>query len=209
MAGGVAVPMELAEARAAALRGPGSSLEHSLVSARAVVEAVCAALKLGVNDSTLAVRAAEVYDLGMVLVPETIYGAARSLSDAEKHDVEAHCAAGHSVLAGSDPQLAQVVLCHHERYNGSGYPQGLIGTDIPMAARVLAVADAFCSMVSARPHRPAFRVSEAIARIGASSGVDFDPACVDALVSAVPDLVGVQVVSLPPRADGGIGEAVR
>jgi hypothetical protein len=85
-------------------------------------------------------------------------------------------------LAGA----AGIVLTHHERYDGTGYPQGLVGDEIPIGARVFAVADALDAMTSGRPHRPALSSSAAREEIQRESGRHFDPRVVQAFLS-IPD----------------------
>ncbi|MCP4247401.1 MAG: HD domain-containing protein, partial [bacterium] len=80
-------------------------------------------------------------------------------------------------------QLADIVLYHHERYDGAGYPTGLAGNRIPIESRLLAVADAYTAMTSPRPYRSAFSHHEAVQRICEAAGTQFDPAVVDAFLS--------------------------
>lgn len=79
------------------------------------------------------------------------------------------------------------ILHHHERYDGKGYPEGLRGKEIPLGARILAVADAFEAMTSERPYRPALSYEAAMAELKAGKGTQFDPAVVDALLAVLND----------------------
>ena len=81
--------------------------------------------------------------------------------------------------------VRDLILCHHERWDGSGYPQGIAGEAIPLGSRVLAAVDAFESMTAGRPYRPARRRDEAIAELRREAGVQFDPAVVEALIKVL------------------------
>ena len=77
-------------------------------------------------------------------------------------------------------EAVDIVRSHHERFDGAGYPRGLSGEEIPLAARIFAIADSFDAMTSDRPYRSALSADEAVAEILGGSGTQFDPACVDA-----------------------------
>jgi HD-GYP domain-containing protein (c-di-GMP phosphodiesterase class II) len=77
-------------------------------------------------------------------------------------------------------EAVEIVRSHHERYDGGGYPRGLEGEEIPLAARIFAIADSFDAMTSDRPYRSALSMDEAVAEIRAGSGTQFDPMCVEA-----------------------------
>jgi HD-GYP domain-containing protein (c-di-GMP phosphodiesterase class II) len=89
------------------------------------------------------------------------------------------------VRGAVDPDVGDVVRAHHERWDGGGYPYGLIKEEIPLAARLVAVADAFQAMLEDRPYRPALTKAQALEELSACAGGQFDPACVVALVSVV------------------------
>jgi two-component system response regulator RpfG len=99
-----------------------------------------------------------------------------------------HPEIGHSLLAGSGmPFLelaAKIALNHHERYDGSGYPNGLAGDAIPIEARIVAVADVFDALISEQPYKHAWEIDAALAHLYAQRGRLFDPQCVQVLVSA-------------------------
>ena len=78
--------------------------------------------------------------------------------------------------------VRELILSHHERWDGSGYPQGIAGEEIPLGSRVLAVVDAWESMIAGRPYRPPRRRDDAIAELRREAGRQFDPAAVDALI---------------------------
>lgn len=135
--------------------------------------------------------ASGLHDLGNLLLPPGLLMQARALSDREQEGMREHVAAGLKLLKPSQEQAkdsamlalaAQIISAHHEHYDGSGYPCGLRGEEIPLAARVVAVADAFTAMLSSRPHRPALNREEAVQAIVAASGTQFDPLVVEAFV---------------------------
>ncbi|RYF59313.1 MAG: two-component system response regulator, partial [Comamonadaceae bacterium] len=82
--------------------------------------------------------------------------------------------------------------CHHEKWDGSGYPGGLMGEEIPISARIVAVADVFDALTSRRPYKHAWPVDEALAHIRAQSGLHFDPALVDVLDRSLPRILEIK-----------------
>ena len=97
-----------------------------------------------------------------------------------------HPLIGHELLSDSQNRFirtsAVIALRHHERYDGSGYPDGLAGEAIPLPARIVTVADVFDALISPRPYKPAWSIDEALAYLREERGRLFDPACVDALL---------------------------
>jgi len=145
------------------------------------VARLCAALaaELGLDPEVRdgLVTAARVHDVGKVAVPAEVLAKPARLTVWEFDLVRQHAAAGHEILAGIpfDWPVADVVLQHHERLDGSGYPRGLGGGDILREARVLAVADVVEAMSSHRPYRPALGLEAALAEIEAGAGSRYDP----------------------------------
>jgi ribonuclease P protein subunit RPR2 len=124
-----------------------------------------------------------LHDVGKIAVPEQVLEKSGALTPAEWEVVKTHPTVGAQMLA--DVTLLQgqgldVVRHHHERWDGSGYPSGLAGNDIPLGARIFALADALDAMTSDRPYRPALEWEHAIDEILASSGSQFDPQVVKA-----------------------------
>jgi GAF domain-containing protein len=157
--------------------------------------AVATGRRLGLDDRQLATLelAALFHDLGHVGVPEAALGKDGALTAEEWAMVRRHPLLGVAILRRV-PRLeavAPVILQHHERYDGQGYPAGLLGDDTSPLAQVLAVADAYEAMTSARPHRAALSRSEAVAELRKNSGTQFAPRAVEALLAAV--AVGVSV----------------
>lgn len=120
-------------------------------------------------------RAAALHDIGKVEVPTEIIEKPGPLSDSEYTAVKGHSSAGAELLACLGDDTAAIVRHHHERFDGSGYPDGLAGEEIPLGARIVAVADTFDAITSARPYRPAKRRRQALALVAAEAGTQLDP----------------------------------
>ncbi len=128
-----------------------------------------------------------LHDVGKIGVPDRILRKPGRLTDEEYEIVRQHSAVGDAIIAAI-PDLAEIrsiVLSHHERYDGSGYPSELCGDKIPLMARILAVADSYSAMVTDRPYRKARTKEAAIAELLACRGTQFDPECVDAFIGVL------------------------
>ena len=124
-----------------------------------------------------------VHDIGKMNVPAEILSKPGQLSDLEFGLIKTHAQVGHDILNGTIEfpwPVAQIVLQHHERMDGSGYPQGLSGDGIVLEARILAVADVVEAMASHRPYRPPRGIDKALEEISQNKGVLYDPEVVDA-----------------------------
>jgi response regulator RpfG family c-di-GMP phosphodiesterase len=148
------------------------------------------ARQLGVAASrALTLRgAAKLHDFGKVAIPDRILLKPGPLTAAERCVVERHTVVGHELLRDSGSELldiaAVIALSHHERWDGSGYPQGLGRDEIPLEARIATLADVFDSLTRERPYRPAVKVAHALQLVRAGRGVQFDPDVVDAFFAA-------------------------
>ena len=134
--------------------------------------------------------AAMLHDIGNLAVPEHILSKAGRLSDEEYCRLKVHPRVGAEIIR-SVPfpyPVASLVLAHHERWDGRGYPEGVKGGDIPVGARILAVADCFTAMLSGRPHRPARTYAEAIATLRENGGSALDPTLVERFIEILPDV---------------------
>ena len=134
--------------------------------------------------------AGDLHDVGKIGIPDSVLNKPGTLTLAELELMEGHPAAGARILEPliDDPLVLGVVRWHHERWDGHGYPDGLAGDRIPLAARVLAVADTLDAMTSARAYRDALPWDAAVAEIRRCSGTQFDPAVVAAFEAALPVL---------------------
>ncbi|MCA1714479.1 MAG: two-component system response regulator [Gammaproteobacteria bacterium] len=130
--------------------------------------------------------AAPLHDLGKIAIPDEILLKPGPLNEAELKVMRRHPRIGYQLLNDSQNRsiqlAAMIALRHHERYDGSGYPDGLRGDAIPIEARIAAVADVLDALISPRPYKPAWPLEEALAYVRENSGVLFDPRCVEALL---------------------------
>jgi PAS domain S-box-containing protein/putative nucleotidyltransferase with HDIG domain len=136
-------------------------------------------------DRTEGLRVASlIHDIGKMVVPAEILNKPGKISDQEMNLIRAHPQASYDILAEINFPwpVAQIALQHHERLNGSGYPQGLQGSDILQEAKILAVADVVEAMSSHRPYRPGLGIDKALEEISRHKGVLYDPAVVDICV---------------------------
>ncbi len=122
-----------------------------------------------------------LHDIGKVAIPDRILYKPGALSDEERVLMNRHSVIGSEILSGIEflDEAAQVVRSHHERWDGSGYPDGLRGDQIPLAARVFAVADVLDALTTDRPYRPCSPLGQARATIRAGAGSQFDPRVIE------------------------------
>jgi len=141
--------------------------------------------------------AATVHDVGMTMVGDDALDRAGTLTPEERERMERHAVLGAELLKPLEAvgAVREVVLSHHEWWDGSGYPRRLAGTDIPVGARVLAVVDAFKSMTLGRAHRGPLSPAEARIEIESLKGRQFDPEVVEAFERALPRLEQQQAES--------------
>lgn len=132
--------------------------------------------------------AALLHDVGMLGVPDTVLLKPSRLNDIELAAVRKHPEYGHKLIAGTTHvEIADAVRSHHEAFDGSGYPDGLVGDDIPLFGRIIHAADAFVAMQADRPDRPGLPMAAVVRRMQRQSGTEFDPAVLrvlDILVNA-------------------------
>lgn len=145
--------------------------------------AVRAALELGLENVSRVHHASVLHDVGKLCVPRSILRKPGRLSEAEWRVMHRHPRMGADLLMGVGGlgPVRAVILAHHERFDGGGYPLGLAGTEIPVEARLICVVDAYDAMTSERPYRGAMSHAEAIERLKLGAGTQFDPAMVEAV----------------------------
>jgi cyclic di-GMP phosphodiesterase len=189
---------ELRRAYAETVTRLGRAMEYHDLETGEHVERVAAsagaiAVAIGLDaEFTERLRlAAPLHDIGKIAIPEAILRKPGPLSPAERREMERHTDVGHALLAGSGNELldlaATVAWTHHEAWDGSGYPRGLAGEEIPLAGRIVAVADVFDALTSDRPYRRAWSTEDAVAFFLMQRGCMFDPELVDALLQVRED----------------------
>jgi putative two-component system response regulator len=157
--------------------------EHAQ-SVRDLSLAIAEQMHLAQGDIEMLSCAALVYDIGMLSVPQRVLTMPASLPSRWRSVVNGHVDVGAAILGGGTRPLLRtaeaVARSHHERYDGSGYPDGVGGEEIPLLARIVAVADTYVALTSERPHRIEFTSPHAIAQIRGEREKAFDPNVVDA-----------------------------
>jgi len=152
---------------------------------------VALARHMGVDDEYLvkAIEAASLlHDMGKLAVPEQILNKPGKLTPAEFDVMKTHSSVGADILAAIEfpYPVVPIVRHHHENWDGTGYPDGLGGTEIPIGARILAVVDCFDALTSDRPYRSKLTIREAVAILRERRGTMYDPLVVDAFVQLYP-----------------------
>ncbi len=158
--------------------------EKHTMRLRAIVTRLAKALDLSravIDDLALL---AALHDIGKIAIPDDILNKPGPLTEEEWTIMKRHPEIGYRI-ARTSPELvsiAEYILSHHERWDGKGYPRGLVGENIPLPARLLSVADAFDAMTSDRPYRKAMSAQQALAELERNAGTQFDPDVVAAFV---------------------------
>jgi putative nucleotidyltransferase with HDIG domain len=150
-----------------------------------------------------------LHDVGKLAVPREVLDKPGRLTPSEWANVQAHVQASIDILAGIDafrPYL-EGIRHHHERFDGSGYPDGLAGDEIPLDARIIAVADAFDAMISQRPYRPSLSGADALAELRRASNSQFDPAVVEAFAGTLTRTGAHQTGSTAAQSQRTLGHA--
>jgi putative two-component system response regulator len=133
--------------------------------------------------------AAPLHDIGKIAIPDHILKKPGKLTRAEFDQMKAHTSIGHQILGAGPSDVsrvaAQIALSHHERWDGTGYPQGLGGIRIPFPARITAIADVFDALTHARPYKEAWSLEKALETIEEECGRQFDPELVPAFLSLI------------------------
>jgi diguanylate cyclase (GGDEF)-like protein len=175
--------------RALQERNPELAQRHAAVARLA--GAIGERMGLPAEERAQLRQAAELHDVGKLAIPEEVLHKPGPLEPAEWAFVRRHTLIGERII-GAAPALAgaaKLVRSTHERLDGSGYPDGLIGDQIPLGARIIAVADAFTAMTSPRPHAAELTVPEAIAELRRCAGTQFDPTVVEVFSELVVEMV--------------------
>ncbi len=171
-------------------------------------EFIALQMGFGPTESARIRLASTLHDVGKIAVPDSILRKPGALSTHEREIVQRHVMIGHEMLSGSDDPLldlaATIALTHHERLDGSGYPQGLVGEQIPVEGRIAAVADVFDALTTDRVYRDALSPSRALDILQRGRGTLFDPNVLDAL-AAHREITLAREEAAAARADGADG----
>ena len=147
-------------------------------------------LKLSADDLRIISRGAFLHDIGKIATPDAILLKPGKLTESERQIMREHCVRGYEMVRKIPflREAAEIVHAHQECFDGSGYPRGLKGEEIPLGARIFAIADSLDAMTSDRPYRKAMKFSEARAEIKRHAGIQFDPSLVEIFLSMPEDL---------------------
>ncbi len=171
-------------ARAIAYRDAGTSA--NLARLAQIAGMIAEDLGMFEDEVRMIELAAPLHDIGKIAIPDAILMKPGPLDDDETAVMRTHPRIGYELLSDSQNRFIQIgsiiALRHQERFDGSGYPDGLVGEQIPIEARIVAVADVFDALISRRPYKHAWSIDEALAYIEQHSGKLFDPRCVDVLL---------------------------
>jgi two-component system response regulator RpfG len=137
-------------------------------------------------------HAAPMHDIGKIGIPDYILKKPGRLTATEWGEMQRHTVYGYEILRDSPSKYLQmgsiIALAHHEKFDGTGYPDGLSGDEIPIEARIVTVADVFDALTSRRPYKDAWPVEQALQLLMSERGQMFDPGCVDAFLQNVPEV---------------------
>lgn len=188
-------PREVVRLLALAVDAKGDYFPGHSEGVAYVVQLMAAEAGLGGTHLADIQLAAFLHDVGKLIVPDEILNAPRKLTNAEYDVMKTHTRAGARIARGmvGIEHVAPWVEHHHEHFDGSGYPDGLVGEDIPAQARMLLVADAFHVMTSDRPYRRALTRIEAIAELEACAGSQFCPTMVKLFTGGAANRVALPV----------------
>ena len=218
--------LELEEARADAIQSLGVASEYRdnetgwhIMRMTNYAQVIAKALGMSESDRELLYMAAPMHDVGKIGIADAILLKPGKLTAEEFEVMKTHADIGVNILKGNDALIAaarDIAGSHHERWDGTGYPNGLKGEEIPMLARICAVADVFDALTSIRPYKKPWSVEDAVDSIKSDSGTYFDPAVVNAFVAAMPEVLRIRELyrddiidphksitlpPLPPRAN--------
>ena len=141
-------------------------------------------------------NAAPMHDIGKIGIPDHVLLKPGKLNDEEWHIMQKHAEYGAEIIGEHTSPLLQlakeVAIYHHEKWNGSGYPNGISGTDIPLSARIVAIADVFDALTSERPYKKAWSEEDAIELLKSEAGIHFDPDLVPKFIDCLPKVRQIQ-----------------
>lgn len=148
------------------------------------------------TEAETLLNASPMHDIGKIGIPDYVLLKPGKLDPDEWKIMKTHVDIGVEILSGSDSVLmdmaAEVAQNHHEKWDGSGYPCGLVGEDIPLTGRVVAVADVFDALTTERPYKKAWPIEDAVAFLREQSGKHFEPRLVELFLEILPDILNIR-----------------
>jgi two-component system cell cycle response regulator len=189
----VSVSRQTTSALLQAMQEREPELRDHLDDVAELARALAEGLGLEGDELDEVVRAAELHDVGKVAVPDSILHKPGPLDDTEWSFMREHTVVGDRILRAA-PDLkgvARLVRASHERYDGRGYPDRLMGDEIPLGARIVSVCDSFQAMTTDRPYRPAVTREEALGELRRCAGRQFDPMVVEAFTRLIAERLGI------------------
>jgi hemerythrin-like metal-binding protein len=194
--------LELEEARADAIHSLGVASEYRdnetgwhIMRMTNFAQVIAKALGLPEAQREMLYMTAPMHDVGKIGIADAILLKPGKLTEDEFEVMQTHTGIGVNILKGNDALIAaarDIAGSHHERWDGKGYPQGLKGEEIPLLARICAVADVFDALTSTRPYKKPWSIEEAVEFIQSNSGAHFDPAIVRAFEVAMPEILRIR-----------------
>jgi putative two-component system response regulator len=163
---------------------------------------IALAAGMGAADAEELFNAAPMHDVGKMGIPDAILQKPGKLTPDEWEIMKQHARIGAEIIGDDNSSLLQmasrIALCHHEKWDGSGYPNGLVGDAIPIEARIVALADVFDALTSKRPYKEPWTIEDTTNYILAESGKQFDPELVTAFQLALPKIIEIRAQLLDP-----------
>jgi putative two-component system response regulator len=151
--------------------------------------------------------ASPMHDIGKIAIPDSVLLKPATFTDEERRVMQRHAEIGYAILAGSQAELlrlaATLAWTHHERYDGTGYPRGLAGEEIPIEGRIAAIADVYDALTSDRVYRPAFSPHEATEMMRAERGKHFDPKLLDLFLDSIDEVERIRHSELEAEKRNG------
>jgi putative nucleotidyltransferase with HDIG domain len=196
---------DIVEALGSALDLKGAETEGHCQRVTAFTISIAKAVPVPTGYLPIVARAAFLHDIGKIAIPDSILRKPGPLDEDEKQIKRTHCVIGFNVLTKISflRDAAEIVLAHHEFFDGTGYPRGLRGDQIPLGARIISVANALDAMTSDRPYRRALPTSHGREEIQRCAGTQFDPKIVEAFLT-IPENHWIELrenISSPFRLD--------
>jgi len=158
--------------------------------------ALALAAGLSDEDATMVLNASPMHDIGKIGIPDRLLLKPDKLDNKEWDVMQKHPEMGAEIIGGHDSEMLsmarEIALNHHEKYNGTGYPRGLKGEDIPLVARIVTIADVFDALTTERPYKKSWHVDDAINLLKEEAGQHFDPKLVDTFIEIMPEILAMR-----------------